>query len=89
MDDEQQRHQSEQCLVESSLLKLQEAFHQFVHECHECQREIALHWQVCAHCGARLATHCPGCGPRSHRSARRPAHGAGWHSRRSSRETSS
>jgi hypothetical protein len=63
MDDEQQRHQSAQRLVESSLLKLQEAFHQFVHECHECQREIALHWQVCAHCGARLATHCPGCGP--------------------------
>ena len=62
MDDEQQRHQSAQCLVESSLLKLQEAFHQFVHECHECQRDIALHWQVCAHCGARLATHCPGCG---------------------------
>jgi predicted amidophosphoribosyltransferase len=62
MDDEQQRHQSEQRLVESSLLKLHEAFHQFVHECQECQREIALHWQVCAHCGARLATHCPGCG---------------------------
>jgi predicted amidophosphoribosyltransferase len=62
MDDEQQRQQSEQHREESSLLKLQEEFHQFSHECQECQREIEPHWQVCAHCGVRLATHCPGCG---------------------------
>ena len=28
----------------------------------ECRREIEAHWQFCAHCGTRLATHCPGCG---------------------------
>jgi predicted amidophosphoribosyltransferase len=62
MDDEQHRQQSAQSRLESSLLKLQEEFHQLIHECHECQREIEPHWQVCAHCGVRLATHCPGCG---------------------------
>ena len=62
MDNEQQRQQSEQRQVESSVLKLQEELHQFIHECQECQREIEPHWQVCTHCGVRLATHCPGCG---------------------------
>jgi predicted amidophosphoribosyltransferase len=62
MDDEKQWPQSEQRREESSLLKLHEEFHQFIQECHECQREIAPHWQVCAHCGSRLVTHCPGCG---------------------------
>ena len=59
MEDEHQRQQAEQRRVKSVVLKLQEEFHQFLHE---CQREIAPHWQVCAHCGVRLATHCPGCG---------------------------
>ncbi len=62
MDDEQQRQQSEQSRVESSLLKLHEELHQLIQECLECRREIASHWQFCAHCGVRLATHCPGCG---------------------------
>jgi predicted amidophosphoribosyltransferase len=31
-------------------------------ECRDCRREIEAHWQFCAHCGIRLATHCPGCG---------------------------
>jgi Double zinc ribbon len=62
MDDEQQRQQAEQRWEEFALRKLQEEFHQFLHECQACQRDIAPHWQVCAHCGARLATHCPGCG---------------------------
>jgi predicted amidophosphoribosyltransferase len=62
MDDEQQRQQTEQNQVESILLKLHEEFQQFIQECHDCQREIAPHWQFCAHCGTRLATHCPGCG---------------------------
>ena len=62
MDNAQQRQQTEQSQVESTLLKLREEFHQFIQECHDCQREIEPHWQVCAHCGTRLATHCPGCG---------------------------
>ncbi len=62
MDDEKHRQQSEQSRLESALLKLHEEFHQLIQECHECQREIEPHWQVCAHCGVRLATHCPGCG---------------------------
>ena len=45
-----------------ALLKLHEEFQQFIQECHDCQREIEPHWQFCAHCGTRLATHCPGCG---------------------------
>src|SRR5438552_6992453 len=62
MDDEQHQQPSEESRGESALLKLQEEFHHFIHECHECRREIASHWQFCAHCGTRLATHCPGCG---------------------------
>jgi rRNA maturation endonuclease Nob1 len=62
MDDETHQQQSEESRGESALLKLQEEFHQFIQECHDCRREIASHWQFCAHCGTRLATHCPGCG---------------------------
>ena len=62
MDNAQQRQQTEQSQVESALLKLREEFHQFIQECYDCQREIEPHWQFCAHCGTRLATHCPGCG---------------------------
>lgn len=39
-----------------------EAFHHFMQECRECQKEIDLHWQFCAHCGTRLNMSCPGCG---------------------------
>ena len=62
MDNEQPQQPCEESRLESAVLKLHEAFHQFIHECQECQRELAPHWQVCAHCGVRLATHCPGCG---------------------------
>ena len=62
MDDEQHQPESEESRGESALLKLQEEFHHFIHECLDCRREIASHWQFCAHCGTRLATHCPGCG---------------------------
>ena len=62
MDEEKQQQQSEESREESALLKLQEAFHQFIQECCDCRREIEGHWQFCAHCGIRLATHCPGCG---------------------------
>ena len=62
MDDAQHQPPSEERREESTLLKLQEAFHQFMHECRDCRREIAGHWQCCAHCGIRFATHCPGCG---------------------------
>ena len=62
MDNETQQQQCEEKRLDSSVLKLQEAFHQFIQECQECQGEIEPHWQVCAHCGVRLATHCPGCG---------------------------
>jgi hypothetical protein len=59
MDDE--RHPP-QAAHESTVRKRQQAWYQFLHECQECQRELAPHWHVCAHCGTRLATHCPGCG---------------------------
>jgi hypothetical protein len=36
-------------------------FCQFVHECRECQYEIAPHWQLCTHCELRLAISCPRC----------------------------
>jgi predicted amidophosphoribosyltransferase len=44
------------------LLQRHDAFHSFFQECLTCQQEIAPHAQVCAHCGTRLATSCPGCG---------------------------
>ena len=56
---DEQRQQSEQHQVESSVLKLQEEFHQFLHECQECQREIEPHWQVCAHCGGTIGDALP------------------------------
>jgi predicted amidophosphoribosyltransferase len=43
-------------------LRQLEAWHELLRECQECQREVDLHWQFCAHCGTRLATKCPGCG---------------------------
>jgi rRNA maturation endonuclease Nob1 len=62
MDDATHRQHAEQSQVDSSLLKLREEFQEFMRACHDCQREIEPHWQFCAHCGIRLATHCPGCG---------------------------
>ena len=62
MDDAPHQLQAEEQREEATLLKLREAFHQCMHECRACRREIAGHWQCCAHCGIRLATHCPGCG---------------------------
>jgi hypothetical protein len=62
VDDTQQPQPSAQSQQESALLKLQQEFHQLLQECLDCRREIAPHWQFCAHCGVRLATHCPGCG---------------------------
>jgi predicted amidophosphoribosyltransferase len=61
MDDKKQQQPSEESRIEASVLKLQEAFHQFIQECLDCRREMEAHWQFCAHCGIRLATHCPGC----------------------------
>ena len=37
------------------------AFCQFVHECRECQHNIAPHWQLCTHCDIRLAISYPRC----------------------------
>jgi hypothetical protein len=31
-------------------------------ECGDCQKEIAIDWHFCAHCGTRLGMPCPGCG---------------------------
>ena len=39
----------------------------------ECRRELEPHWQFCAHCGARLATHCRAVVPHCHRLGRMPA----------------
>ena len=61
MDDETQP-QAQQGAEDAAVRKQHEAFQQFIHECMECQHEIEPHWQVCAHCGTRLATSCPGCG---------------------------
>lgn len=47
---------------ESTPLKQLEEFHRFMTACKDCQQEVEPHWQFCAHCGERLATHCPGCG---------------------------
>jgi hypothetical protein len=30
--------------------------------CAECHQQLEADWQFCAHCDARLATRCPGCG---------------------------
>jgi hypothetical protein len=65
MDEEQPQPSSEESREEAALLKLQEEFRHFVHECRECREcrsELEAYWQFCAHCGIRLATHCPGCG---------------------------
>ena len=60
--DNKKQQQSEERRLETFVLKRQEEFHQFLQECRDCRREIEAHWQFCAHCGIRLATHCPGCG---------------------------
>ena len=62
MDEEQPQPSSEESREEAALLKLQEEFRHLVHECRECRSELEAHWQFCAHCGIRLATHYPGCG---------------------------
>jgi hypothetical protein len=62
MDSEKQPQQPEQSEVETTLLKRHEELQQLIQECRDCRREIEAHWQFCAHCGVRLATHCPGCG---------------------------
>jgi hypothetical protein len=61
MDDEEQQR-AHQAAEDASLLKQHEAFHHFLRECVACQQEIEPHWQLCAHCGTRLATSCSGCG---------------------------
>ena len=75
MDKEHQEQPGEESRLDASIRKLHEAFHQFIHECQACQREIEPHWQVCAHCGVRLATHCPGCGNPLPPAGGRPAPG--------------
>jgi hypothetical protein len=63
MHDHREQHEpSSQPDEELGPLQQIETFHRFMHECRECQKEIAPHWQFCAHCGTRLATQCPGCG---------------------------
>ncbi|MBM3223100.1 MAG: hypothetical protein FJZ47_04760 [Candidatus Tectomicrobia bacterium] len=54
--------QTEQRREEAQFLKLHTEFQQLMQECSDCRRDIDPHWQFCAHCGIRLATHCPGCG---------------------------
>lgn len=60
--DEQQNPEPGKAEKETAPLKQLENFHQFMHECMDCQKETEPHWQFCAHCGSRLATKCPGCG---------------------------
>ncbi len=48
--------------TDASPLERLEQFHTFMRECRDCQREVEPHWQICAHCGTRLTTLCPGCG---------------------------
>lgn len=47
---------------EPAPLRQLEAWHNLLRECRDCQKEVDIHWQFCAHCGTRLATQCPGCG---------------------------
>ncbi len=44
------------------LLQRRTELHELQQECNTCRQEIEPDWQFCAHCGVRLATHCPGCG---------------------------
>ena len=48
--------------TELRLAEMLKSFRRFMRECQSCQREAPPYWQFCAHCGARLATQCPGCG---------------------------
>jgi predicted amidophosphoribosyltransferase len=54
--------QSNRDAEENILLKQRETFHRLMRECSECQAEVEPDWQICAHCGTRLDTSCPGCG---------------------------
>ena len=45
----------------SALVRWLAEFGQFVHECLECQQEIAPPWPLCTHCDIRLAISCPQC----------------------------
>ena len=60
MDSDTPRQQPEQSDA-AAILKLREELHQLAQECRDCRSEIEPHWQYCAHCGVRLATHCPNC----------------------------
>jgi hypothetical protein len=60
--DDKQKQQANLEEKDVSLLNQHEAFHHFMRECMTCQQEVEPHWQLCAHCGTRLATSCPGCG---------------------------
>lgn len=53
---------AERSEAEARFAEFLESFRRFMQECRNCQREVPPHWQYCAHCGARLATQCPGCG---------------------------
>ncbi|MCX6050002.1 MAG: zinc ribbon domain-containing protein [Chloroflexi bacterium] len=48
--------------AEITLLQRRTELHDLQQECNTCRQEIETDWQFCAHCGVRLATHCPGCG---------------------------
>ena len=87
MDDELQQLQAEERRGESALLKRHEAFHQFMQECRDCRREIAAHWQFCAHCGYGWPRTAQAAATRCHRSGRMRAPGVTWHYHKSSPET--
>jgi len=55
---EEARSSSSNALV---LVQWLAVFCQFVHECRECQHDVAPHWQLCAHCDLRLTMSCPRC----------------------------
>ncbi len=44
-----------------SVVESLEELRSFASECRACQKDLEQHWQFCAHCGVRLATHCPKC----------------------------
>jgi hypothetical protein len=58
----EQSEQRNEAGQDETLREQRATWHHFMRECRACQQELAPHSQVCAHCGARLETHCPGCG---------------------------
>jgi predicted amidophosphoribosyltransferase len=64
MDQNQQQPAQTQPKDEHEMVLLQRRaeLHDLHQECGVCREEIEPDWQFCAHCGVRLATHCPGCG---------------------------